>query len=58
MVPKIGIDRPATLHIRVPKDLLEQARRMAAANGETLTALVERAIKAELTKATPDIPHP
>ena len=50
MTPKIGIDRGYRLTVRIPAGLARELRDAAKAQGETVTAMVERAIRTELER--------
>jgi predicted HicB family RNase H-like nuclease len=50
MNPKLGIDRPVRVGFRMPAGLVERAKRVADSQGESLTALVERALQRELDR--------
>jgi predicted HicB family RNase H-like nuclease len=50
MNPKLGIDRGARLGVRLPDSLVTQAKAAAKARGESLTALIQRALERELDR--------
>lgn len=42
--------------VRLPDELLRRAKRHAAETGQTLTSLIERALRRELQRPRPDAP--
>lgn len=56
MAPKKTIDRGRRVSLRMPPELVARALAAAGAQGETLTALVERALEAELARLQAKMP--
>jgi len=55
--PKKAIHHPARFQLRIEREQLERWRAAAKANGEPLTALIVRAVEAELGRLEQQRPN-